>query len=155
MASFCEKLSVDPKKVPEEIALELEQLQEAAESGEGVLAQGGAKKNKSGDSALLEFGKDLTELAAAGEMDPLVGREEEIERAIQILARRQKNNPVLIGELGREEEVEEGLGKEGKGRRRTIFCRFVFECFCVLLVSASGSLFRAPGPSKVPRGHQK
>ncbi|CAK0805627.1 unnamed protein product [Prorocentrum cordatum] len=100
VVSFCEKLSIDPQRVPEEITMELDQLQAAAEGEEGMLAQGDGKKKKTGDSALLEFGKDLTELAAAGEMDPLVGREEEIERAIQILARRQKNNPVLIGEPG-------------------------------------------------------
>ena len=47
-----------------------------------------------------EFGRDLTKAAAEGMMDPLVGREAEIERTIQILARRQKNNPVLIGEPG-------------------------------------------------------
>jgi ATP-dependent Clp protease ATP-binding subunit ClpC len=50
--------------------------------------------------ALKAFGRDLTELARAGELDPVIGRKTEIRRVIQILCRRQKNNPVLIGEAG-------------------------------------------------------
>lgn len=50
--------------------------------------------------ALKQFGVDLTELAAKGKLDPVIGREEEIRRAIQVLSRRTKNNPVLIGEAG-------------------------------------------------------
>ena len=50
--------------------------------------------------ALSTFGRNLTELAAKGELDPVIGRSEEIERVIQILCRRTKNNPVLIGEAG-------------------------------------------------------
>ena len=49
---------------------------------------------------LDQYGRDLTELAAGGKMDPVIGRDREIERAIQILSRRSKNNPVLIGEPG-------------------------------------------------------
>lgn len=51
-------------------------------------------------SALLTFGRDLTARAAAGELDPVIGRQQEIERVIQILCRRTKNNPVLLGEAG-------------------------------------------------------
>ena len=51
-------------------------------------------------SALLTFGRDLTARAAAGELDPVIGRESEIERVIQILCRRTKNNPILLGEAG-------------------------------------------------------
>ncbi len=57
-------------------------------------------KSKSKTPALDSFGKDLTEAAAAGKLDPVVGRDEEIERVMQILTRRKKNNPVLIGEPG-------------------------------------------------------
>ena len=57
-------------------------------------------KEKSKTPALDEFGRDLTELAQAGKLDPVIGREEEIERVVQILCRRTKNNPVLIGEPG-------------------------------------------------------
>ena len=50
--------------------------------------------------ALAKFGRDLTELARTGKLDPVVGRDEEIRRVIQVLSRRTKNNPVLIGEPG-------------------------------------------------------
>ena len=49
---------------------------------------------------LDQFGRDLTEMAREGKLDPVIGREREIERVIQILSRRTKNNPVLIGEPG-------------------------------------------------------
>jgi ATP-dependent Clp protease ATP-binding subunit ClpC len=59
-----------------------------------------AKAGKSKTPALDSFGRDLTELARQGKLDPVIGRENEIERAIQILCRRTKNNPVLLGEAG-------------------------------------------------------
>lgn len=62
------------------------------------------KKNApkgSGTTPMLDsFGKDLTRYAARGKLDPIVGREKELERITQILCRRKKNNPVLIGEPG-------------------------------------------------------
>ncbi len=58
------------------------------------------KSGKSKTPALDSFGRDLTELARQGKLDPVIGREKEIERAIQILSRRTKNNPVLLGEAG-------------------------------------------------------
>jgi ATP-dependent Clp protease ATP-binding subunit ClpC len=58
------------------------------------------RKPKSKTPALDSFGRDLTELAANGELDPVIGRKDEIERLIQILCRRKKNNPVLLGEAG-------------------------------------------------------
>ncbi|TWT82427.1 ClpA/B family protein [Planctomycetes bacterium CA13] len=81
---------------------------EGAEVGErggrsGENEGGGSPSGKSGKSktpALDSFGRDLTELAKKGELDPVIGREREIERAIQILCRRTKNNPVLLGEAG-------------------------------------------------------
>ena len=57
-------------------------------------------KGKSKTPALDSFGRDLTELAKEGQLDPVIGRANEIERVIQILCRRQKNNPVLLGEAG-------------------------------------------------------
>jgi len=60
----------------------------------------GQKQGKSKTPALDSFGRDLTELARQGKLDPVIGRENEIERVIQILIRRQKNNPVLLGEAG-------------------------------------------------------
>lgn len=58
------------------------------------------KKGKSKTPTLDEFGKDLTELAKQGKIDPVIGREKEIRRVVQILSRRNKNNPCLIGEPG-------------------------------------------------------
>ena len=58
------------------------------------------KQGKSKTPALDSFGRDLTELAKQGKLDPVIGREDEIERVTQILSRRQKNNPVLLGEAG-------------------------------------------------------
>ncbi|MBF0417061.1 MAG: ATP-dependent chaperone ClpB [Magnetococcales bacterium] len=55
---------------------------------------------ESGFQALEKYGRDLTELARAGDLDPVIGRDDEIRRAIQVLSRRTKNNPVLIGEAG-------------------------------------------------------
>jgi len=63
---------------------------------EGTSAKGGKSKTPALDS----FGRDLTELARQKKLDPVIGREREIERAIQILCRRTKNNPVLLGEAG-------------------------------------------------------
>ncbi len=66
-----------------------------------------------GGSALEKFGRDLTKAAKNGEIDPVIGREKEIERVIQILSRRTKNNPVLIGEPGvGKTAVAEGLALE-------------------------------------------
>src|SRR3954464_12525849 len=62
--------------------------------------QSGGSKGKSKTPALDSFGRDLTELAKEGSLDPVIGRKNEIERVIQILCRRQKNNPVLLGEAG-------------------------------------------------------
>ncbi|MBW8017105.1 MAG: ATP-dependent Clp protease ATP-binding subunit [Planctomycetes bacterium] len=59
-----------------------------------------AQKQKSKTPALDSFGRDLTEYATKGELDPVIGRQREIERLVQILCRRTKNNPVLLGEAG-------------------------------------------------------
>jgi len=58
------------------------------------------RRRKSKTPVMDEFGRDLTALGREGELDPVIGREDEIERVIQILSRRKKNNPVLIGEPG-------------------------------------------------------
>ncbi len=76
------------------------------------------KRKKSKTPALDHFGRDLTELARRGRLDPIIGREDEIERVSQILSRRKKNNPVLIGEPGvGKTAIAEGLAQrivEGK-----------------------------------------
>jgi len=76
-------------------------LVETREKILNLLQEPAAKtKEKSKTPALDEFGRDLTELAGGGKLDPVIGREDEIERVVQILCRRTKNNPVLIGEPG-------------------------------------------------------
>jgi ATP-dependent Clp protease ATP-binding subunit ClpC len=69
-------------------------------SGSSSEGQSSGRSSKSKTPALDSFGRDLTELARQNKLDPVIGREREIERAIQILCRRQKNNPVLLGEAG-------------------------------------------------------
>ncbi len=69
-------------------------------SGYGQEGGGGSEMEKSKTPVLDNFGRDLTELAEEDELDPIIGREKEIERVAQILSRRKKNNPVLIGEPG-------------------------------------------------------
>jgi len=71
------------------------------------------KKGEVKTPALKAFGRDLTEIARKGEMDPVIGRQNEIERVIQILCRRTKNNPVLLGEAGvGKTAIVEGLAQE-------------------------------------------
>src|SRR5262245_3526755 len=74
----------------------------AAAAGGGAASSGGtaAAKGKSKTPALDSFGRDLTELAREGSLDPVIGRMTEIERVVQVLCRRTKNNPVLLGEAG-------------------------------------------------------
>ena len=98
-------LGLKLEEVREEV---LNLLGHGMEGGEGTRGgrEGGgsegspAKGGKSKTPALDSFGRDLTELARQTKLDPVIGREREIERAIQILCRRTKNNPVLLGEAG-------------------------------------------------------
>ncbi|MFA5422796.1 MAG: ATP-dependent Clp protease ATP-binding subunit [Phycisphaerae bacterium] len=74
-------------------------------------------KSKSKTPALDSFGRDLTELAANKELDPVIGRADEIERLVQILCRRTKNNPVLLGEAGvGKTAIVEGLSQQVVGK---------------------------------------
>src|ERR671923_1480962 len=73
---------------------------ERSGGGGGSEGTSSGKSSKSKTPALDSFGRDLTELARKGKLDPVIGREKEIERAIQVLCRRTKNNPVLLGEAG-------------------------------------------------------
>ncbi len=74
--------------------------QSPSQGGAGTGSGGGGGKTKTKTPALDSFGRDLSQLAREGKLDPVVNRENEIERVIQILARRTKNNPVLLGEAG-------------------------------------------------------
>jgi ATP-dependent Clp protease ATP-binding subunit ClpC len=112
------------------LGLRLEEVREevlnllGAGSGEAATAGGesesssgssgeSAKRGKSKTPALDSFGRDLTEMAKQSELDPVIGREHEIERVVQILCRRTKNNPVLIGEAGvGKTAIVEGLAQK-------------------------------------------
>ncbi len=96
-------LGLKLEDVREEVLNLLGHNMESGESGGGGGGGGGdrpAKQGKSKTPALDSFGRDLTELARQGKLDPVIGRQNEIERVIQILSRRTKNNPVLLGEAG-------------------------------------------------------
>ena len=85
--------------------------QEEGEKAEKPAPKGTASKSKT--PALDSFGRDLTELAREGKLDPVIGRKKEIERVIQILCRRTKNNPVLLGEAGvGKTAIVEGLAQQ-------------------------------------------
>src|SRR5437868_6741597 len=94
-------LGLKLEDVREEVLNLLGHNMESGESGSG--GGGGertANKGKSKTPALDSFGRDLTELARQGKLDPVIGRANETERVIQVLSRRTKNNPVLLGEAG-------------------------------------------------------
>ncbi|MCF3609685.1 ATP-dependent Clp protease ATP-binding subunit ClpC, partial [Planktothrix agardhii 1033] len=100
-----ENLGVDRSQVRTEVIRSLGE--------EATVAPGGGSRSKSTKTATLdEFGTNLTQLAAEGKLDPMIGRQREIERVIQILGRRTKNNPVLVGEPGvGKTAIAEGLAQ--------------------------------------------
>ena len=103
-ARVLENLGVDLAKVRTQV---IRMLGETAE-----VAAGGGGKGSTKTPTLDEFGSNLTQQAADGKLDPVVGRQHEIERVIQILGRRTKNNPVLIGEPGvGKTAIAEGLAQ--------------------------------------------
>ncbi len=95
-ARLLNSLEINPQKLFSEIV--------AGMGAEGAIyreeMQAMASHRKNGGSALQQYSRDLTEMAADGQLDPVVGRNSEIQRLIQILSRRGKNNPCLIGEPG-------------------------------------------------------
>ena len=101
-------MGVDSKKMYSSIVQKLNDTPHTVTSGASTANRESDKKNKT----LAEFTRDLTEAARAGKLDPVVGREKEIQRVIQILSRRTKNNPVLIGEPGvGKTAIAEGLAE--------------------------------------------
>ncbi len=110
-ARVLKSLEIDIERTRNEILKELDP-NFAGEEGEAIPAgESGKKDGKT--PALRAFGRDLTEMAKKGELDPVVGRADEIERVIQILCRRTKNNPVLIGEAGvGKTAIAEGLAQD-------------------------------------------
>src|SRR6201987_2698988 len=110
-ARVLKSLEVDPARTRNEILKELDPNFTQPES-EAQSREEGTKKDVN-TPALRAFGRDLTELAKKGELDPVIGRKNEIERVIQILCRRTKNNPVLLGEAGvGKTAIVEGLAQE-------------------------------------------
>lgn len=104
-ARVLENLGVDLSKVRTQV---IRMLGETAEVAAG--SSGSQGRNKT--PTLDEFGSNLTQMAGEGKLDPVVGRQKEIERVIQILGRRTKNNPVLIGEPGvGKTAIAEGLAQ--------------------------------------------
>src|SRR3984885_2192613 len=121
-ARVVKSLNVDIERTRNEILRELDpQFSGGSEGGGEEAAAGGSQrpgaqtedKKEVKTPALKAFGRDLTELARKSEMDPVIGRKNEIRRVIQILCRRTKNNPVLIGEAGvGKTAIVEGLAQE-------------------------------------------
>lgn len=105
-----ENLGVDTAQARSAVLSELEKQPVGANRGN---VQGSINRGVAGKTTTLEeFGTNLTKLAAEGKLDPVVGRDKEIERAVQILGRRTKNNPVLIGEPGvGKTAIAEGLAQ--------------------------------------------
>jgi len=114
-ARVLKNLDIDIEMTRQEILKELDPNfagveDELDEDGEPATPKG---KKGSKTPALRAFGRDLTEIARKGELDPVIGRADEIERVMQILCRRTKNNPVLLGEAGvGKTAIVEGLAQE-------------------------------------------
>jgi ATP-dependent Clp protease ATP-binding subunit ClpC len=121
-ARVLKSLDIDIERTRNEILRELDPQFSGGETGGGGEEAAAGAPQRSGQPedkkevktpALKAFGRDLTELARKGELDPVVGRKNEIRRVIQILCRRTKNNPVLIGEAGvGKTAIVEGLAQE-------------------------------------------
>src|SRR5712672_974746 len=109
-ARVLKSLEVDIERTRNEILKELDPNFTPPESDQET---GEPTKKDVKTPALRAFGRDLTDLAKKGELDPVIGRHNEIERVIQVLCRRTKNNPVLIGEAGvGKTAIAEGLAQE-------------------------------------------
>ncbi|MDA8775331.1 ATP-dependent Clp protease ATP-binding subunit [Opitutales bacterium] len=115
-ARVLKSLDVDVERCRNEILSELDPNFSSSEESEASVVGSGVSEEKGKDQktpALKAFGRDLTEIAKKGEMDPVVGRENEIRRVTQVLCRRTKNNPVLIGEAGvGKTAIVEGLAQQ-------------------------------------------
>src|SRR6187397_1570207 len=105
------KLGADLNRVRQQVLQLLSGYQGKEPQGAGVGGQ--AEGTPAGSLVLDQFGRNLTQAAREGKLDPVIGREKEIERVMQVLSRRTKNNPVLIGEPGvGKTAVVEGLAQD-------------------------------------------
>ena len=106
------EMGVSPQKLYNEILGLLNEGSSGDES-EAAAPQGTNKGGKAGVPTLMKFGRDLTKMAQEDKLDPIIGRDDAIERVVQILSRRTKNNPCLIGEPGvGKTAVAEGLAQK-------------------------------------------
>ena len=105
---------VDARQLYTALMKKLTAAPRAAQSGDSrTPAAGSAKEDGKGSKTLAEFTRDLTADARTGKLDPVIGRDDEIQRVIQILSRRTKNNPCLIGEPGvGKTAIAEGLARK-------------------------------------------
>jgi ATP-dependent Clp protease ATP-binding subunit ClpC len=111
-STLLKDMNIDTDRLVQEIELFLQRQQYESEQ-EGIKRTATRAKKKTSKSALEHFGTDLTEMAANGKLDPVVGREAVVRRVITILNRRTKNNPVLIGEPGvGKTAIVEGLAQK-------------------------------------------
>ncbi|MGO1584086.1 MAG: Clp protease N-terminal domain-containing protein, partial [Actinomycetaceae bacterium] len=108
-AQVLTKLGADLNRVRQQVI----QLLSGYQGKEAVAAGGPAEGQPSGSAVLDQFGRNLTQAARESRLDPVIGREQQIERVMQVLSRRTKNNPVLIGEPGvGKTAVVEGLAQD-------------------------------------------
>jgi ATP-dependent Clp protease ATP-binding subunit ClpC len=112
-ARVLKNLEIDIERTRNEILKELDPNFTPPEAEQEAPQEPVGSKKDVKTPALRAFGRDLTELAKKSEIDPVIGRQEEIERVVQVLCRRTKNNPVLIGEAGvGKTAIVEGLAQE-------------------------------------------
>jgi ATP-dependent Clp protease ATP-binding subunit ClpC len=112
-AQVLQKLGADLNRVRQQVIQLLSGFQGKESAASGAAASGAGAEAPSSSLVLDQFGRNLTQAAREGKLDPVIGREQEIERVMQILSRRTKNNPVLIGEPGvGKTTIVEGLAQD-------------------------------------------
>ncbi|MST31300.1 AAA domain-containing protein [Acidimicrobiaceae bacterium USS-CC1] len=106
-------LGADLSRVRQQVIQLLSGYQSPPEGGKATATPGTPSEQPSGSAVLDQFGRNLTQLARERKLDPVIGRDREIERVMQVLSRRTKNNPVLIGEPGvGKTAIVEGLSQK-------------------------------------------
>ncbi|MGD1854934.1 MAG: ATP-dependent Clp protease ATP-binding subunit [Leptolyngbyaceae cyanobacterium] len=136
-------LGVDPTQVRTQLIRTIGEVSAVPAGGSRSRDDDKTGSSKRGGGVLAEFSTDLTELAANGKLDPVIGRAQEIERVVQILGRRTKNNPVLVGEPGvGKTAIAEGLAQRivNQDVPEALFERRVVSLDLAMLVS--GTRFR-------------
>ncbi len=111
---FLQEMGVNVRDLYSECVSEIGNPETSGDNGyDSPQGRAGGKESKGGNGILSKYGRDLTELAKNNKIDPVIGRQNEIERVIQILSRRTKNNPCLIGEPGvGKTAIAEGLAQK-------------------------------------------